>query len=142
MRTKNRFFEWQICQVNHYGWLILLKFYWFLNSNSQEFIVLIRPILDPKSPIMFRPHSSWWPHIIHLGIFLNLFIKWTCHVPNQNIGSICVIRSYVYKGLLYIMKAYKCDIGLGIRLMNLVSINNDYPHFLRISLSIWISPRT
>ena len=32
-------FLWQICQFNHYGWLILLEFYWFLNSNSQELIV-------------------------------------------------------------------------------------------------------
>ena len=37
--TKKKFFLWQIWQFNHYGWLILLKFYWFLNSNSQEFIV-------------------------------------------------------------------------------------------------------
>ena len=40
---------------NHYGWLILLKFYWFLNSISQKLILarfLIRPILDPKFPLM------------------------------------------------------------------------------------------
>jgi len=32
-----------------------LKFYWFLNSNSQKLILarfLIRPILDPKFPLM------------------------------------------------------------------------------------------
>ena len=35
--------------------LILCKFYWFLNSNSQKLILarfLIRPILDPKFPLM------------------------------------------------------------------------------------------
>ena len=34
---------------------ILLKFYWFLNSNSQNLLLerfLIRPILDPKFPLM------------------------------------------------------------------------------------------
>ena len=36
---KSSFLLWKICQFNHYGWLILLKFYWFLNSNSQEFIL-------------------------------------------------------------------------------------------------------
>ena len=36
---KSRFFLWQICQFNHYGWLILLEVYLFLNSNSQELIV-------------------------------------------------------------------------------------------------------
>ena len=49
------FFLWQICQFNHYCWLILLKFYWFLNSNPQKRILacfLIRPILDPKFPLM------------------------------------------------------------------------------------------
>ena len=33
----------------------LLKFYWFLNSNSQNLLLvrfLIRPILDPKFPLM------------------------------------------------------------------------------------------
>ena len=52
---KSSFLLWQICQFNHYGWLILLKFYWFLNSNSQNLLLalfLIRPILDPKFPIM------------------------------------------------------------------------------------------
>ena len=32
-----------------------MKFYWFLNSNSQKLILarfLIRPILDPKFPLM------------------------------------------------------------------------------------------
>ena len=55
IRTKNSFLLWQICQFNHYGWLILLKFYWFLNSNSQNLFLahfLIRPILDPKFPLM------------------------------------------------------------------------------------------
>ena len=33
IRTKKVVFLWQICQFNHYGRLILLKFYWFLNSN-------------------------------------------------------------------------------------------------------------
>ena len=37
--NKKIVFLWQICQFNHYGWLILLKFYCFLNSNSQELIV-------------------------------------------------------------------------------------------------------
>ena len=53
---KSSFLLWQICQFNHYGWLILLKFYWFLNSNSQNLLLahfLIRPILDPKFPLMF-----------------------------------------------------------------------------------------
>ena len=31
---KSSFPLWQICQFNHYGWLILLKFYWLFNSNS------------------------------------------------------------------------------------------------------------
>ena len=55
IRTKKVVFFWQICQFNHYGWLILLEFYWFVNSNSQELIVacfLIRPILDPKFTLM------------------------------------------------------------------------------------------
>ena len=55
INKKSSFFQWQICQFNHYGWLILLKFYWFLNSNSQKIILarfLIRPILDPKFPLM------------------------------------------------------------------------------------------
>ena len=39
IRTKKVVLLWKICQFNHYGWLILLKFYWFLNSNSQELIV-------------------------------------------------------------------------------------------------------
>ena len=33
--NKKVVFLWQICQFNHYGWLISLEFYWFLNSNSQ-----------------------------------------------------------------------------------------------------------
>ena len=52
---KSSFLLWQICQFNHYGWLILLKFYWFLNSKSQNLLLarfLIRPILDPKFPLM------------------------------------------------------------------------------------------
>ena len=32
--NKKIIFLWQICQVNHYGWIILLKFYWFLNSST------------------------------------------------------------------------------------------------------------
>ena len=54
---KNSFLLWQICQFNHYGWLILLKFYWFLISNSQNWLLacfLIRPILDPKFPLMVK----------------------------------------------------------------------------------------
>ena len=39
IRIKKEVFLWQICQFNNYGWLILLKFYWFLNSNSQELIL-------------------------------------------------------------------------------------------------------
>ena len=50
---------------------ILLKFYWFLNSNSQNLLLahfLIRPILDPKFPLMFHVrltnnmgfHSKCW----------------------------------------------------------------------------------
>ena len=39
IRTKKVVFLWQICQVNHYSWFILFKFYSFLNFNSQEFIV-------------------------------------------------------------------------------------------------------
>ena len=48
-------FLWQICQFNHSGWLILLEFYWFLNSNSQELIVdaFSWPILDPKFPLLW-----------------------------------------------------------------------------------------
>ena len=55
IRTKKVFFLWQICQFNHDGWLILLKFYWFLNFNSQNLLLvrfLIRPILDPKFPLI------------------------------------------------------------------------------------------
>ena len=37
--NKKIVFLWQICQFNHYGWLIFLEFYWFFNSNSQELIV-------------------------------------------------------------------------------------------------------
>ena len=54
---KSSFLLRQICQFNHYGWLILLKFYWFLNSNSQNLFLarfLIRIILDPKFPLMRR----------------------------------------------------------------------------------------
>ena len=36
---KSNFFLWQICQFNHYGWLILLELYWFLNSNWQKLII-------------------------------------------------------------------------------------------------------
>ena len=39
IRTKKVVFLWQICHFNHYGWLILLEFHWFLNSNSREHIV-------------------------------------------------------------------------------------------------------
>ena len=56
---KSSFLLWQICQLNHYGSLILLKFYWFLNSNSQNLLLtrfLIRPILDPKFPLMW---TTW-----------------------------------------------------------------------------------
>ena len=52
---KSSFLLWQICQINHYGWLIILKFYWFLNSKSQNLLLVhfhIRPILDPKFPLM------------------------------------------------------------------------------------------
>ena len=41
--------------INHYGWVIWLKFYWFLSSNSQNLLLahfLIRPILDAKFPLM------------------------------------------------------------------------------------------
>ena len=42
--------------------LFLLKFYWFLNSNAQKLILarfLIRPILDPKFPlVIFFRHIS------------------------------------------------------------------------------------
>ena len=65
---KSSFFKWQICQFNHYGWLILLKFYWFLNSNSQKLIFarfLIRPILDPKFPLMPWLHFCPMSSIIH-----------------------------------------------------------------------------
>ena len=57
---KSTFLLWQICQFNHYGWLILLKFYWFLKTNSQNLLLahfLIRPILDPEFPLM---NSSLW----------------------------------------------------------------------------------
>ena len=64
---KNSFLLWQICQFNHYGWLILLKFYWFLISNSQNLLLalfLIRAILDPKFPLMtcvvFHVPSVYW----------------------------------------------------------------------------------
>ena len=53
--NKKSSFLWQICQFNHYGWHILLKFYWFLNSKSQNLLLacfLISPILDPKFPLM------------------------------------------------------------------------------------------
>ena len=46
--------------IQLYGWLILLKFYWFLNSSSQNLLLacfLIRPILDPKFPLMLV-HSA------------------------------------------------------------------------------------
>ena len=56
IQTKeSSFVLWQICQFNHYGWLILLKFYWFLNCNSQNLLLvyfLIRPISDPKFPLI------------------------------------------------------------------------------------------
>ena len=58
---KSSFLLWQICQFNHYGWLILLKFYCFLNSNSQKLILarfLIRPILDAKFPLMYGFHEN------------------------------------------------------------------------------------
>ena len=34
---KSSFLLWQLYQFNHYGWLILLKVYWFLNSKSQNY---------------------------------------------------------------------------------------------------------
>ena len=40
-KNKKIVFLWQIYQVNHYGWLILLKFYWFLNSNSSIYCHLV-----------------------------------------------------------------------------------------------------
>ena len=63
---KSSFLLWQICQFNHYGWLILLKFYWFLNSNSQNWLFvrfLIRPILDPKFPLISRGSSTYRRYI-------------------------------------------------------------------------------
>ena len=63
--TKSSFLLSQICHFNHYGWLILLKFYWFLNSNSQNLLLacfLIRPILDPKFPLM-RGSSMYYSYI-------------------------------------------------------------------------------
>ena len=60
---KRSFLLWQICQFNHYGWLILLKFDWFLNSNSQNLLLaffLIRPILDPKFPLMAVAEKARW----------------------------------------------------------------------------------
>ena len=70
---KNSFLLWQICQFNHYGWLILLKFYWFLNSNSQNLLLahfLTRPILDPKFPLMAynKQHHSWLDFIKFMKI--------------------------------------------------------------------------
>ena len=73
IRKKSSFLLWQICQFNHYGWLILLKFYWFLNSNSQKLILarfLIRPILDPKFPLMWRDVRQWSHQMDRLLIFM------------------------------------------------------------------------
>ena len=62
IRTQKVVFLWQICQFNHYGWLIWLEFYWFLNSNSQELIV---GVFSYKAH--FRPqissNVSLFPHI-------------------------------------------------------------------------------
>ena len=51
IRTKKSFL-WQICQFNHYSWLIFLKFYWFLNSNLSKALFLLSPILDSKLTLM------------------------------------------------------------------------------------------
>ena len=67
IRKKSSFLLWQICQFNHYGWLILLKFYWFLNFNSQEFIV---GLFSYKSH--FRPQISS-NGLSELSGFLNEF---------------------------------------------------------------------
>ena len=59
---KSSFLLWQICQFNHYGWLILLKLYWFLNSTSKNLLLahfLIRPILNPKFPLMLYLYALW-----------------------------------------------------------------------------------
>ena len=64
---KSSFLLGQICQFNHYGWLILLKFYWFLNFNSQNLLLvrfLIRPILDPKFPLILESFHEIWMNIV------------------------------------------------------------------------------
>ena len=77
---KSSFILWQICQFNHYGWLILLKFYWFLNSNSQNLFLarfFIRPILDPKFPLMHLAEYARSMYSLPSSLLIRLHvIRW------------------------------------------------------------------
>ena len=47
-----------------------MKFYWFLNSNSQNLLLarfLIRPILDPKFPLMIHFRKALHLHLTMRG---------------------------------------------------------------------------
>ena len=96
MNKISSFLLWQICQFNHYGWLILLKFDWFLNSNSQNLLLaffLIRPILDPKFPLMAVAEKARWHNrkdeaYILLSLYLSLSLELIFHLdgltfPNE-----------------------------------------------------------
>ena len=73
IRTRKVVFLQQIGQFNHYGWLILLEFYWFLNSNSHELIV---GTFSYKAN--FRPQiSSNGLCLFHAGCSVKLL---SCHV--------------------------------------------------------------
>ena len=83
---KSSFILWQICQFNHHGWLILLKFYCFLNSNSQNLLLahfLIRPILDPKFPLMRDP--TLLRRFLRVRLLERQFVSITyIHIPRND----------------------------------------------------------
>ena len=72
--TKKVVFLCQICQFNHYGWIILLKFYWFLNSNSQKFIV---GSFSYKAH--FRPQISSNSIFLYVFHFVIIWMIWQCN---------------------------------------------------------------
>ena len=82
--NKKVVFLWKICHDNHYGWVILLKFYWFLNSNSQEFIV------DSFSyKAHFRPQISsndWEPPYCSAQVILPAVFRKSSHVCSYTQG--------------------------------------------------------
>ena len=113
---KCSFLLWQICQFNHYGWLILLKFYWFLNSNSQNLLLarfLIRPILDPKFLLMVVK-ARQWRYLLYFNWLTLACIVYQVQSKSYLWRVTCRIKEYKTCIALCLWNLWNVDSSVGI----------------------------